>query len=216
MFKIIKRLTCNHDKAVVIENGVKYDIKYCPDCDCKLNWKREKFNKVLDFSVPALVGTLLTLILILHHNEANASNNCLFVENLTPYQYGVAYQAYRSGQPYDLQLTAVAVAWEESKLGKYKFRWGDGVDKSVGVGHTVIKYKTQDMSSMEAGMWVESMITNDSKSIDVMVKDLLYWQSRSDSWYEGVGKYNGGNAANLEYAKRIATTVKQIKNCQWW
>lgn len=214
--KVLSRLTCKHNNAVTTSHGKYYNIKYCPDCDRKVNYKREKFNKVLDFSVPSLIGALVTLLLILHHNEANASTNCRFVDNLTPYQYGVAYQAYRSGQPYDLQLTAVAVAWEESKLGKYKFRWGKGVDKSVGVGHTVVKYKTQGMTSMEAGMWVESMVVNDAKSIDVMISDLLYWQTRSDSWFEGVGKYNGGNTANEKYAQRVANTVKEIKHCKWW
>lgn len=216
MFKLIKRLNCNHDKAVVVRQGEHYDLKYCPDCNNHINYKRDKFHKVKDFSIPALVGTILTLLIISHANEVNATeSNCTFIENLTPYQYDIAYQSYRAGQAYDLQLTAVAVAWQESKLGRYKFRWGKGVDKSVGIGHTVVKYKTQGMSALEAGIWVEKMITHDAKSINVMVSDLLYWQNQSGSWIEGVGKYNGGNTANMNYAREVAGIVKQIKSCKW-
>lgn len=178
-----------------------------------------KFSKALEFSLPMLVGSVLTGI-VLTSCEARGDEivECEFFDNLTPYQIDVANQAYKAGLPYDLGLTAVAIGWEESRLGLYKARYNTTniKDQSFGVMHTVAIWKTKDMNSFEAGIWVQDMVSNDQKSIDVGVQDILYWQNAAKGdWLKGVGMYNGGWRPNEAYGQLIVKTVKKLKECQW-
>lgn len=164
-----------------------------------------------------LMGLVFLPSLFLAKN-VTAQTQCEFLNNLTPYQYKVAYQIYHVGKEWDLGLTSVAIAWKESKLGKYKVRFNrDNIkDVSVGVMHTVAYWKTKDMTAFESGRWIESMIDNDILSISVGIKDLVYWQDRSkQDWFKGVAMYNGGNNPNYGYAKSIANIVKDLKNCSF-
>lgn len=142
---------------------------------------------------------------------------CSFVEQLSPYQQQVAYKAYRAGEPYGLGLTTVAIAWQESKLGLYKVRFNSNNvnDTSVGTMHTVAKWKTHKMSPFAAGQWMQLMIESDDKSLGVGVQDLLYWRSRSQSWGEMVGHYNGGNKPNSKYTHDIIDIVHRLKHCKF-
>jgi hypothetical protein len=157
-------------------------------------------------------ATYLSLV----STTALAKDNCAFLESLSPYQTTVAYQAYRAGEAYDLGITAVAISWEESKLGKYKVRYGKGVDVSVGVMHTAVHWKTKKMSAFERGMWVESMITNDAKAIQTGVSDLLYWKDRAKGDYKKmVNGYNAGSGKNPSYVKRVISVIKELKTCNF-
>lgn len=159
----------------------------------------------------------LILFLVSYNNEVNAQEQCEFLKHLSPYQVGVAYQAYRFGEEHDLQLTMVAIAWKESNLGLYKIRLGkDTSDMSYGVMHTVAKWKTKDKTSFERGMWAQKMVESDEYSLGVGLEDLLYWQERSDGdWLETVGRYNGGNVPNTQYAKDISSLVSALKHCDF-
>lgn len=144
---------------------------------------------------------------------------CRFLSNLTPYQQDVAEMSYRVGQPYDLGLTSVAIAWKESRLGLYKVRMSTKYnDQSFGVMHTVAKWKTKGMSAFERGRWVQDMITNDVKSIDVGVQDILYWQQRAKGdWKKGVAMYNaGGNyRKGLTYTRDVIETIHKLRQCKF-
>lgn len=162
----------------------------------------------------------LTLLILSPLSNANTQEQgvCNFLKELTPYQQDIAYQSYRAGEPYDLGLTAIAVAWKESKLGKYKVRFNSSniKDVSVGVMHTVAYWKTKGMSSFESGQWVQDMLEVDQKSIAIGVQDLLYWQSRAKgNWLKGVSMYNGGYKPNYTYGKDIVNIVKQLKECKF-
>lgn len=147
--------------------------------------------------------------------SSQAVANCDFINQLSLYQRVIAQKAYFAGKPYDLGITAVAVAWQESKLGVYKVRFSNGIDKSVGIGHSIIYYKTKGMSGFDRGRWMQEMIQDDDKSISVMIQDLLYWKAHTDSWKAMVGSYNGGWKPNAGYYKDVAATVNRIKQCKW-
>lgn len=144
---------------------------------------------------------------------------CRFLSKLMPYQQDVAEIAYRAGQPYDLGLTSVAIAWKESKLGLYKVRMNTKYnDQSFGVMHTVAKWKTKGMSAFARGRWVQDMITSDIKSIDVGVQDILYWQQRAKGdWKKGIAMYNAGGNFNygVSYARDVVDTVSRLKPCNF-
>lgn len=145
-----------------------------------------------------------------------AQANCDFLEMLSPYQTTVAYQAYRAGQPHEMGLTTVAIAWEESKLGKYKVRYGNGKDVSVGVMHSAVYWKTQGMSAFARGVWVEDMITDDAKSIQIGVEDLLKWKRINKNNYRGmINSYNAGYGSNIKYVESVISTVKILKGCDF-
>lgn len=72
---------------------------------------------------------------------------CEFIGKLNQKQLEVLDKIHYIAKPYNLQLTAIAIAWKESKLGKYKVRMGDSrYDRSFGIMHTVSHWRTQGMS----------------------------------------------------------------------
>ncbi len=159
-----------------------------------------------------LVGVIFSW---LYSGKADAIE-CRFLSELNPYQKEVANLAYETGLPYDLGLTSVAIAWQESKLGLYKVRHNvhNIKDQSYGVMHTVAYWKVKELSSFKAGQWVQEMITNDTKSIQTGVQDILYWQGvAKGDWKEGVGMYNGGFRGNFNYSTKIVNIVIRLKGC---
>ena len=156
-----------------------------------------------------------TLILLLSLFTTTASAQCSFLEQLSPYQQGVAYQTYRSGAAYDLGVTAVAVAWQESKLGLYKIRHGKGKDISFGVFHIASYWKTKGMSAFERGRWAQRMVEEDAFSIQTGVSDLLYWHRVRGSWRGMLHGYNAGSGSNQKYVDEVVSTVRELKTCEW-
>lgn len=148
-------------------------------------------------------------------SEAPQEGLCDFLNKLSPYQQDVAEMAYRAGEAHNLGLTAVAVAWQESRLGLYKVRMNTHFgDQSFGVFHSVSKWKTKGMTAFERGRWVEKVVTNDVISIDIGVKDLVYWQGRAKgNWKRGVEMYNAGIGSNSVYVKDVVNTVNKLKGC---
>ena len=176
------------------------------------------FDKVLDFSIPMLLATLIISAVLVSCDAKASEGQCTFVEQLSHYQKDVAYKAYHAGLPYDLGLTTVAIAWKESKLGLYKVRYNvDNVsDQSIGILHTAAKWKVINMTPFEAGRWVQKMVEIDDYSIQVGVQDILYWQQRAKGdWKKGVGMYNGGYKSNTSYANSISSIVNEIKACEF-
>lgn len=149
--------------------------------------------------------------------KIEVKRNCSFVSNLSPYQKEVMDKIYYIAKPYDLHLTAIAIAWKESKLGKYKVRMGTTkYDRSFGIMHTVSYWKTVGMTPFEKGLLIQDLILDDVKSITVGLEDLLYWQQVAGwDWYKGVAMYNAGSAYKngLGYADGIAVIVKELMVC---
>ncbi len=155
-------------------------------------------------------------ILLSNSVYSSQETQCSFLENLSPYQYGIAYQAYRTGQPYDLGFTMVAIAWKESKLGLYKIRMGTPPDISFGVFHTASHWKTKGMTAFERGRWAQVMVENDAKSIQVGVSDLLSWKvSAKGKWSRMVEMYNAGYGKNPVYLKEVKAIMREIKHCEF-
>ena len=70
-----------------------------------------------------MYGALGLLLISLLTSHAGAEE-CNFAKGLSTYQKGVMHKAYEVGAPKNLGYTLIAVAWKESKLGKYKARYG--------------------------------------------------------------------------------------------
>lgn len=142
--------------------------------------------------------------------------SCSFLDKLSYQQRLIATQAYRLGEPYDLGLTMVAVAWQESKLGKYKMRYGKGKDVSVGVMHSNVYWKTKEMSAFSRGVWVENMMNNNALSLQTGLEDLLKWKKSYKGVYKGMlNGYNAGYGENPTYVNEVITTVRELKQCKF-
>lgn len=157
---------------------------------------------------------LVLIVLLLATFQTKAQ--CTFLENLSPYQSEVAYQTYRSGAAYDLGLTAVAIAYQESKLGLYKVRYGKGKDISFGVFHTAVYWKTKGLSAFDRGRWVQRMVEDDAFAIQTGVSDLLYWKERRNGdWRRMIESYNSGDGSNKKYVDDVVKIVNELKYCEW-
>ena len=157
---------------------------------------------------------ILGLSLLLSSVGAFAEQ-CTFMEGLSPFQKEIAYNAYRSGYPYDLGYTMVAIAWKESRLGLYKVRYGTKEnDRSFGIYHTVAMWKTKGLNAFEKGRWIQNIVENNAVSIQMGLSDLLYWKGRHNGdWAKMVGSYNGGNIPNKEYTKDVIGIMKSLREC---
>lgn len=188
-------------------------------------WLRKKKSKVKqklrEFKetrgIESLFLLLFCAMLALYAKDVNAGE-CEFTNNLTNYQKEVARKAYLAGEPYNLGLTSVAIAYEESRLGLFKVRYNTNntKDQSFGVMHTVGFWKVKELSPFVAGDYIHKLIQSDDFSIKVGIEDILYWQKQArGNWSKGVAMYNGGFKPNYSYSKRITHIVKQIKNCEF-
>ena len=161
--------------------------------------------------ISIFVSTLIVTTLLISSVQAQ----CTFLDSLSPYQRSVAYKAYRAAEEYDLSLTAVAIAWQESNLGINKVRYGEGCDKSFGVMHTGVCWKVKTLSAFEKGKWIENMVMNDTFSIQVGVADIVAWQTKGETWKRGIEMYNAGYGRNSVYVKQVVNTVSKLKECVW-
>ncbi len=142
----------------------------------------------------------------------------MFIKNLSPYQQEVASLVYKHAEPYNLGYTAVAIAYKESNLGKYKVRYNkdNTKDVSVGIMHTAAYWKTKDMTPFESGMWFQDMMEIDQKSVSIGVQDLVTWQSRAKGdWKRGVEMYNAGYGRNPTYVRAVVTIYQEVKHCKF-
>jgi hypothetical protein len=171
-----------------------------------------------------LIKSLLIAGLILSSFCATAE--CFFLNQLDNNQKSVAKLVYKKGLKYDLGKTAIAIAWKESKLGRYLIRYGrDEYDRSYGIGHTVAywRFKADEreerlmVSSFDRGMWIQKMVTNIDFSSNVMLEDIMHWQSLSEgSWFNGVAMYNSGSfvtESGKSYAEDVAMVVAELRSC---
>lgn len=136
---------------------------------------------------------------------------------LTPEQRSVMLFAYSYGEPHDYGYAMVAIAMEESDLGRWNINlydpsagpWHVTIDKAIdklGWDHTKYNY------NRAAQMLADDIYL----SAAIALETLLWWDKvRDGNWREVVSSYNGGWKGNDEYLNRIIANIKTIKECNW-
>jgi len=140
---------------------------------------------------------------------------------LSKEQKDVARFVYEKGKPFDLGYTLVAIAWQESKLGKYPINLSD---PSCGIMHVMPRFLIK-RTKMKDTLWnrsrlCERLISDKSFSIAAAILELKYWQNYWKSrkvnrvWSHMVASYNQGFACdiNSEYVKSIRKYIKRLRD----
>lgn len=179
--------------------------------------KRKKvFNKSLEWSIPMLIGSALTLGFV-GCSEASEieSTQCNFLKGLTPYQVEIARKSYLHGKEKDLGYTLVAINWKESKLGLHKVRLQDGKYGSYGVSHIFLDYHTKGWDNWKRNKYAEKLMLNDDFAIQEGLDRMTYWKKHKKTWFESVAAYNSGWNGGDNYAKDVASIVRQVMKCDF-
>ena len=133
-------------------------------------------------------------------------------------QYDVMIETYHFAKPYDLQFTAMAIAWQESKFGKWKHNLAD---PSCGVFHQLLPDLAKRYN-VKATMWNMSRLCDNLMFYDYAFKVFIDtfkekeiqcfnrgYRSKGSNWRCAVESYNAyGNKA---YYKAIRDKVKALR-----
>lgn len=160
-----------------------------------------------------LIKTFLLTALLTSGSIANAQ--CSFKNKLNPEQITAAQKIYHTAKYYDLGVTAIAVAYQESHLGRWKTRHATAYDRSYGYFHNLYYYATKGMTNIEKEQWIDRMINNDEYSIWQGIQALRYWKKHSKSYNQMLARFNGGWKGNQKYADKVKNLVVQVQKCKW-
>ena len=156
---------------------------------------------------------LLLLVLVLNLSAES-------ITELSAPQKQLANQIYLEGKKYDLGYTMVAIAYQESHLGKYLINLDD---VSCGNFHimpsSLIKRTSLKNNSWNQSRLCERLIKDNDFSFSAALLELKFWQNYWKAkhvtrvWSHMVASYNGGYKATLstKYLKRIKYLVHKLQ-----
>lgn len=137
--------------------------------------------------------------------------------DITPEQRAVMNHVAELAHGFDLSYTVVAIAWQESNLGKYPVNLQD---PSCGITHKNVVYYLKskglkDNSFMRNKICAE-LVSDIELATAVAIEDLEYWKvyhkrrklKDEDVYTYMLRSYNGGYKFNSQAAKDYAKSVK--------
>lgn len=142
------------------------------------------------------------------------------ISELSEPQKALANSIYSKGKKFDLGYTMVAIAYQESHLGKYRINLSD---PSCGIFHimpkSLIKRTDLTNNSWNRSRLCERLILDDDFSFSAALLELKYWENYwkskgvSKVWSHMVASYNGGFNATLDspYLKAIKHHISILK-----
>lgn len=136
---------------------------------------------------------------------------------LTPSQQSIVHFSYSYGAPHDFGLTMVAIAMEESDLGRYRINLQDPSVSSWGVtvSKAIKKLGWRD-TPFNRNRAAQLMLNDIYFSAGLALETLLWWNDvRDGDWRRVVESYNAGYGSNKEYVSRIIENINTIKQCKW-
>lgn len=139
------------------------------------------------------------------------------LENLSFSQREVLLKTYIKAKPFDYHLTMMAIAWKESKFGKYPINLED---PSCGVFHNLIDTVAKGADRYTKNRICSSLIQDFDYSFSESLKVLKYFENywrnkRGDQylWSKTVASYNAGFkwGNGKDYLEDIKARVKALK-----
>ncbi len=155
------------------------------------------------------------LVLVLALNLSAES-----ITELSAPQKQLANQIYLEGNKYDLGYTMVAIAYQESHLGRYLISLNDPSCGCFSImPSSLIKRTSLKNNSWNQSRLCERLIKDNDFSFSAALLELKFWQNYWKSkhvtkvWSHMVSSYNGGYKANLDskYLKRIKHLVHKLQ-----
>jgi hypothetical protein len=130
-------------------------------------------------------------------------------------QWNVLQEAYDTGAEHNLGHTMAAIAWSESRAGKYIVN-----TKSNDFGvmqnniKTAAKRRGADQYYQKQALITE-LVTNTQLSMDLALEELLYWDKHTTSWAHTVSAYNNGWAYEhgKDYLSEIRKSTRLMIDC---
>lgn len=144
----------------------------------------------------------------------------LLLENLDSTQRDNAFKIYKIAKPVGYEMTMIAIAWQESRLGKYPVNLQD---PSCGAHHihiyNFLKLKGIKDTSLNRNVYC-SILINDIvlSTITALEMFLNFKKFHKDSYSKAIKSYNGGyQFANIaKKAKQTEAYYRQVyKNVKY-
>ena len=166
---------------------------------------------------------LLLLLPVFLHSVEYDKKYLEELEKLTTEQKEVLYLAYSAGAEKGYGLTLAAIAWKESRFGKYMLNVTDGKYGSYGPYHVLLEYTlirhnvTSNWGkSRLAEKLLYDMEFSSKEALDVLTYYHNRFKKKDNSWRWAVAAYNNGNKAlttdkGKKYAEDIALRVVTLK-----
>lgn len=139
------------------------------------------------------------------------------LHNLSVDQHVVLAEAYSHGVDEGLGYTMMAMAWQESRAGKYLFN-----PRSNDYGVMGININTASTRANVKGYYNRILLAQDLMfdmfyNMQFALEELLYWRERRDgNWRMMVASYNDGNVIGpkgKEHLKSISKHVNMFMHC---
>ncbi len=155
----------------------------------------------------SIISILLLLLVVLCSNLKAQSLDTQW-NNLDENQLYNIKDIYKIGKKYDYGFTLVAIAWQESQLGKYMINLSD---PSFGLFHIVPRG-----SKWEKSREAQRLLDDFEYSIYKAINILDYWKKyHKGNWRKMIKSYNAGFNYNSKqantYLKGIQSKVKYLK-----
>lgn len=137
--------------------------------------------------------------------------------SLTGKQESVMHLAASLGEPHNLSETMVAIAMQESNLGKWNIALGE---ESFGPFHVRLNHVIKDLgwknTPFNRNRAAQMMLDNPIYAGQLAIRELLWWQNyHKGSWSKATSSYNGGHAGNPDYTNKIRGHIRTIRQCGW-
>jgi len=140
------------------------------------------------------------------------------LNNLSKEQYDNLVWIYQQGKKYDLEFTLTAIAWQESKFGKYPINLSD---PSGGLFHNLLGSVCCRLS-LTPNQWnqsriLERLVGDREFALQQAIAELHYWENywkvrRSTRiWSYMVMSYNGGHRGSKKYLKEIKRKIRILR-----
>ena len=179
-------------------------------------------GKIKTFFKLHLVPITIALLVLLLSCKALGEEECSKWYDLSSEQRYRLQWAYSYGEQYDLGWTMSAIAWHESKAGKYKI---NAESDDYGVFQVNLVTATDIMGI--SGYWnkqalITKMVVDDEFNAYLALHVLQHFQKTRNSWKSVVRSYNEGNKwlkneksreKSLDYYKKIRDNVVTLKQC---
>ena len=138
------------------------------------------------------------------------------LNHLSDSQQEVLLRTFLKGKEYNLEYTLTAIAWQESKFGKYMVNLSD---PSFGVFHNLIKsvQKRHRANKWNTDRLAERLLFDYNFSFNEALEELTFWKKvykgQTRAWSKIVSSYNSGwdSSAGEAYLYCIRTKIKALR-----
>jgi len=170
-----------------------------------------------------MIKLLLIIVTVLSLNASTNKSLMYELNHLSQHQKSTMFWVFEKGKSFDLEYTLTAIAWQESRFGKYVINLND---PSCGVFHimprSLIMRTSLDNTSWNRSRLCERLIIDNEFSLSAAILELKYWQNlyiskkykdKVSIWRHMVASYNGGYRANTngKYIKEIINKIRVLK-----